>query len=777
MGAQLKLLTVNQLEKGTVIYREEESIDNISLVVKGRVLVNNQGAKVLVGSGSFLGITDLHVGKFINSYIAYDDVIVFTFPIQNMNELDKVLSINKDYHGLMVASLHRHIVELDKIYTSLYTMAKELFMFLDKKQKEYVDLSRKYKNKLTPITDLDDIAEYDSDYIVDTNKINYYKECSKIPVEVQKEYYSYGTIVTRYHVEGQAELIVNLTTECMGIALYITDMFHILFNKAETCLFKGTAKLGIDLRTSGEQNNELVTMVDEIIAQINNIDNLFNKCVGYQLDVDRTYMEEIYCKLISDQTNTGLSTDIQMKYSESDVNTALKTINDSLKQILDFSEIDREKRENFESSILEFRNLKDKLSTEDSDRRLRKKIADIFYELYELVFLKAYKVKYVNRVIDMFLLYGYVDENLLSKEQLLELYFLKDDNFEGTCSVYNIKEWLIEIYEGRKEPSKSEFDLDYVDNLREIKKTKKLTPVEENDYLNNAENKLNYEIQNMFRYNNRVVNGQLSTFIPILYQDSIISDLKKVYLNAEKVNEVVQNLLNIDYSIFHREVLYYDESIGIKKEYIMQEVYPDIILFPMYGYNSVMWQEITGKRRNTPGRFFFPIFAEGSLEDMMIKAFGRYRWEICRSIQGIAWNDIKYKSLTSEYMDYLQFYRKNRELSEEKKEKLKQQIQKARSNSREVFVIDYEVWIKSESKGAVRLNKIVREIFATYCPFTKKLRDKMQTQPLFTEAMKRFQREKARKIKEIDARYRALEKDNIEIPEVLLETQRFYTDL
>lgn len=777
MGAQLKLLTVNQLEKGTVIYREEESIDNISLVVKGRVLVNNQGAKVLVGSGSFLGITDLHVGKFINSYIAYDDVIVFTFPIQNMNELDKVLSINKDYHGLMVASLHRHIVELDKIYTSLYTMAKELFMFLDKKQKEYVDLSRKYKNKLTPITDLDDIAEYDSDYIVDTNKINYYKECSKIPVEVQKEYYSYDTIVTRYHVEGQAELIVNLTTECMGIALYITDMFHILFNKAETCLFKGTAKLGIDLRTSGEQNNELVTMVDEIIAQINNIDNLFNKCVGYQLDVDRTYMEEIYCKLISDQTNTGLSTDIQMKYSESDVNTALKTINDSLKQILDFSEIDREKRENFESSILEFRNLNDKLSTEDSDRRLRKKIADIFYELYELVFLKAYKVKYVNRVIDMFLLYGYVDENLLSKEQLLELYFLKDDNFEGTCSVYNIKEWLIEIYEGRKEPSKSEFDLDYVDNLREIKKTKKLTPEEENDYLNNAENKLNYEIQNMFRYNNRVVNGQLSTFIPILYQDSIISNLKKVYLNAEKVNEVVQNLLNIDYSIFRREVLYYDESIGIKKEYIMQEVYPDIILFPMYGYNSVMWQEITGKRRNTPGRFFFPIFAEGSLEDMMIKAFGRYRWEICRSIQGIAWNDIKYKSLTSEYMDYLQFYRKNRELSEEKKEKLKQQIQKARSNSREVFVIDYEVWIKSESKGAVRLNKIVREIFATYCPFTKKLREKMQTQPLFTEAMKRFQREKARKIKEIDARYRALEKDNIEIPEVLLETQRFYTDL
>ena len=46
------------------------------------------------------------------------------------------------------------------------------------------------------------------------------------------------------------------------------------------------------------------------------------------------------------------------------------------------------------------------------------------------------------------------------------------------------------------------------------------------------------------------------------------------------------------------------------------------------------------------------------------------------TIEGTAWNDIKVKSLTSEYSDYLQFYRKNRELSEERKEKLKYQIQR-----------------------------------------------------------------------------------------------------
>ena len=59
-----------------------------------------------------------------------------------------------------------------------------------------------------------------------------------------------------------------------------------------------------------------------------------------------------------------------------------------------------------------------------------------------------------------------------------------------------------------------------------------------------------------------------------------------------------------------------------------------------------------------------------------------------------------YKSLTSEYSDYLQFYRKNRDLSEEKKDKIKLQIQKGRNNSSEIFVIDYEAWINYESKGA-----------------------------------------------------------------------------
>ena len=54
-----------------------------------------------------------------------------------------------------------------------------------------------------------------------------------------------------------------------------------------------------------------------------------------------------------------------------------------------------------------------------------------------------------------------------------------------------------------------------------------------------------------------------------------------------------------------------------------------------------------------------------------IKLMAHFRWEKCRTEMGAQWNNYRYPSLTSEYTDYLQFYKKNSDLSTEKKEKVK----------------------------------------------------------------------------------------------------------
>jgi hypothetical protein len=278
----------------------------------------------------------------------------------------------------------------------------------------------------------------------------------------------------------------------------------------------------------------------------------------------------------------------------------------------------------------------------------------------------------------------------------------------------------------------------------------------------------------MFRYNNRTTNGQISSFVPILHKELLANDFERLYISPSKVNEVVLGLMKIDYSVFDREVLYVNKEKNIVKEYIIKRVYPDIILMPNVGSNGVMWQEIAGKHRDTPGRFLLPSFTDISLNTLLTRILGRYRWELCRTVEGASWNDISHKSLTSEYSDYLQFYRKNKDLSEEKKEKIKSQIQKGRNSSREIFVIDYEQWVGYEAMGAMKLNKPVREIMATYCPFAKEIREQLKLQPLFEEAMVRYYRDKLKKIREIEGRYRLLQKDQIEITPELVNTLNYY---
>ncbi|MDF2484273.1 MAG: hypothetical protein K0R46_441, partial [Herbinix sp.] len=116
-------------------------------------------------------------------------------------------------------------------------------------------------------------------------------------------------------------------------------------------------------------------------------------------------------------------------------------------------------------------------------------------------------------------------------------------------------------------------------------------------------------------------------------------------------------------------------------------------------------------------------------------------------------------------------------LSEERKEKIKAQIQKGRNSSREIFVIDYEQWINYESMGAIKLNKPVREMMATYCPFSKEIREQIKLQPLFEEAMARYFREKLRKVREIEGRHRLLQKENIELTQELIDTLNYYRDM
>lgn len=779
MGVSLNPHTVNQLIKGTEIYGENESLSTICLVLKGRVLIQNDGSRVVVGSGSFIGVTDLYAGRFVSSYIAFDDVVLFPFEVTNKDSIKAIIEGNKDYSGLLVASLSRYLVEVSKTFVEFDLKAKKLYEFLCYAYSEFKTLAAKVGFRVNPMDSLETLEPFPAEVLRNRVNMDYYSVLSKVPVDIQKAFFACGEALTTRHVNEIAADFITYITETRERAVYVSQLLEYMISETGDSLFYQAINIAIEVHKLGKKNEELDVLIDQIIEEINGAEKLLSTKTARALYINRDRMEQLYSVLL-----TGTSVEIDKKdtdndqLQEVDEMKVMNELQDSMRKIIEYAQLGSDETIELKKYVAMFRNLTDKYDSSDEARAIRRGISKMFYPMYQTVFLRAYNEKNTDKVIDLFLRYGFFDETLLTKQQLVELYYLDTQIDESIpCKVYNIRDWLVEIYEGRREPSKSEFDLDYTESIREMKRSIRMSAEEEKALLNDSLKKLNYEIINMFQCNNRLVNGQVYSFIPILHQDMFVKSLRSTFVTAAKVNYVINQLREIDYSVFYREALYYDAEKNIEKEYIQKEVFPDIILLPTAGINGVMWQEISGKKRDTSGRFLLPCFAEVELEDMLIKVFGRFHWELCRSIQGTAWNNIKYKSLTSEYVDYIQFYKKNRDLSPETKERIKSQIQKGKSNSREIFVIDYVNWIKNESKGAIRLNKYVRELLAMYCPFKKPIRERLMNQPLFAEAMTRFNRENSKKIHEIDLRYKALEKEGIELTQELIETRAYYNEL
>ena len=129
------------------------------------------------------------------------------------------------------------------------------------------------------------------------------------------------------------------------------------------------------------------------------------------------------------------------------------------------------------------------------------------------------------------------------------------------------------------------------------------------------------------------------------------------------------------------------------------------------------------------------------------------------------WNDISERSLTSDYCEYLQTYKKNRDLSPEAKDKLKLALQKARNSSKEMFVRDYIDYVTFEGVGSIRMNKLARYILFNYCPFSKSVRESMGTNPLYKDIIERYNNKNKQALHLNDLVLQKMANAKIEVPE------------
>lgn len=769
----------NQVAAGELLFIEGEKPEAAYIVLKGKIKVYNSSFSTIMGAGALLAVEDYINGVFSYCAMVQEDAVVYAFLPENGNAVLNLITPHREYCGPAVYSGIKLMSELDRQFSTLQSLSEKTYGFLQESYEIYLEECRQTGCEPELIPEIRQLENSKEITMPEDANLELYREYARIPYETIKSFYSASAILSVRLVNEISAASQLAADACSELADYLYSCFYLLCADEEKSLYKNFLILDLDSKKHGLPSTSAIGYANKCYTLGHEIMDFYTEKTGRELisEADALRLESM-----KEMSEKGLDIRTNKKAKKAgavtDVSAEMNNLLGSAEQIMKYAKYPDDAAAELREVLEQYIALPDRESQDDGLRSLRKKLTEHFYSLYGLAFGAAFgKSRKLPRAVELFLDYGYLSERLLEKRQLEELLRISPVTFNTPCQVFTIRQWMTAIYKGEREPSRNDLGQDFSEVLRELRKQGRITEEKEEELKTNPAMRLDYELKNMFAKVNRLCSGQLTTFVPILHSEQLIGDATEAFNSSKKINEIIVELSQLDYSIFYREALFVDTARGVERETIQKEVFPDIILCPTVGSNIMMWQEITGRKRDTRGRFIAPILSYGSLRDMLIKAMGEFRWALCKTVQGANWNNIQYKSLTSEYSDYIQFYRKNRDLSDEKKEKLKLQIQRGRNSLSRIFTMDYETWIKSESAGSVKLNKVVREMMATYCPFKADVKMALQKQPLYEEAFSRLNREKVKKIHELELRYRAIEKTGAELPEELVATMRYYKEL
>jgi len=464
-----------------------------------------------------------------------------------------------------------------------------------------------------------------------------------------------------------------------------------------------------------------------------------------------------------------------------DVEAIKKELTNSANQIFAFANTNQDQIREFSAQMIKLKTLKNPLDSEPDVRKLRRGITKTYWDIYKTCFIKNLSNGNTSPLpVKLMLQFGYFDETLLNEDHLafLATNLNPSPTYRGEVPVHYGPEWLEQIYLKKQPTSIDELGQTFFEKVKlEVRDTnlKKESDLPPN--IDTPEARLTFEMNAMYEPNARLTSGGPGNHFPILTKYHIIMPLDKCLVTKERVFHTIMDILKIDYTAFNREVIYNNEALGIRSEFIQKSVIPDMIVIPSIGPKVMMWQDLSVFRgsgsKESRGRFVIPIFVTGDFKTMMMEAVAAFRWELCKNIMGPDWNNIGHPSITADYTDYVQFFKKNKDLSIETKEKLAVEFKRFR-NDRDKFINDYLTWMKFESEGNQRMNKVVRNIFYRHIPFHKDIRNVLSQQPAFIEIHNRFKNIRNRQHRELENKYKKYANEAGQLPDVLQENLNFY---
>lgn len=757
-------MKIKKASAGATLFKAGQTIHFLYIIAEGAVDVHGKQIDFTLEKGNLIGLLGEQNVLFPFDYVAQKDTTLYEYEYTNPGDLSILLSDNKEACGLILHCFMQMCKQLLDSHTQLITTCDSLLETISQEYSQYLALCKSLGKSPEVLPGLNQVGEFQSKKSCASWMCEYYNDLCQTTAPKWRSFVEMNISLTQ-------GLILNTSKDAMS---FINDIS--LFQKyLEVINDLYISEYNLDLFTFYshllEQNADRIDTAGSIMDHIDKLIEIIQNNASIPSELKQSKISE-YKALVAKIQPTKVSG------ADAEADTNLERIMDELRNSFDtittYAGLEETKCNQFRQHLKQYIALSDRSSSEDAARKLRKQLTNEFYETYQLAFFKSIGDQDIPTVLKMFFYFGYMDLTLANEENALFLYHAANRYvFHERSHVYPMYFWLLEIYHKRKDPSVNEFNVDYVSYLRQKKNEGSINAAKEAELLNNGKMRVIYEFENMLLSTNRMISGRIVSFCPIFSDHALYKPLEQSMLSDEMINRELLHAKTIDFSLFYRETIYTAPEIGITKEVIQVEVLPDIVLMPNYGTRGTMWQEITGKKRTSPSRFVFPFFLMEDLFKSMVRVCGEFRWELCRRIQGARWNDISERSLTSDYCDYLQTFKKSKDLSPEAKEKLKAAYAKVRNNSKEMFVHDYLEYILFESAGSLRMNKLTRAILFTYCPFSKSIRQSISSNTLYKDIVERYAIKNAHAIHMSELSIAKIQKSGVEVPVEIRQFHKF----
>ena len=734
------------IEKSEIIVSSSQNNDMLFLITEGEVIASAPGIKMTLTKGDVIGCIEIGFDAHFFSYMASEETTLLPIPAESFYAM---LQKKNDFSAYIYRSSLKQILDCsDQLFKNM-AEAKGVYALAVNYYDFYKSLCIKVGVNPAPLDGLFTQGEMIDDTDVSPHIQGYYKDFSTVITD--------GRMVSPEFLDV---FINKLSRDSRAVVLgskkvfaYLATIGHYLLDEPGKDLY-GMLTESYFSTAFGSVSDQLLDKIRELEEFLNkklyiNANRYFERTSAFEMKLERS-------KLRKDHSE--------------DEKEIFAQLENSVDQILSFGGFDEKFANDFKSLLLSYKNLADPRAQDDACRHIRHDITNFFYKVYEAVVLNVLAGIPPTKVVRMFLEFGYMDEELCTKEDLFYLYEKAGTGYTSPQDgVFTFLEWLQAIYKGDRLPSKNDFDIDYEAFVHEQKVKNQITAEQEKKMMKDREAMVKYELKNMFITANKVTFGLITIFCPIFNSVNVMKTLPDDLVTAGRTKECLEQVKAIDFQLFYRDTVYSNEKVGIKGEYVNFEMLPDFILMPNVGTRSLFWQEIQGRARNTHSRFMLPVFDIEDLKTQMLHMCGEYRWEMCKRVQGARWNDVTDPSLTSEYFDYAQFYRKNHDLSPDAKEKIKLQLSRAKNSFKEMFVMDYMVWIAYESDGSPRLNKVTRTILSKYCPFPAEMRAKLAQNPSYKDLIEYYEKHQAQKIHRLENIVQKIRNMGVMIPSEILD--------